>query len=411
MNAPDRRIGAHGRGLGIIADDLTGAMDTGVQFAKSGLETVVMLGEGEPPPAEMVVVSTDSRDIPPRDAYWRARQAARLLADRAIYKKIDSTLRGNVGSELDGVMDELGLIHALVAPAFPANGRTTLGGYHLVHGIPLAESSFANDPLWPARESHLPTLLAKQTARPVAHLPIHIVEQGVESVVEALSAEGAPVVAADATTADHLRNLASALARLQGWLPCGSAGLAGQWPAALGVERQSAEPRWPAVEAPVLVVAGSRNNATAEQLRRAAANGDLVLICPSEDGSGRAEVVARAAGELEGGRSVAITTTFSAYREGKAIAAATALAEIAAELLARHRVAGLFLTGGDIARAVALRLGATALKALGEVQPGVAAGELMGGPLHGLRVVTKAGGFGDERAIIDAVAFLRGRSG
>lgn len=411
MNAPDRRIGAHSRGLGIIADDLTGAMDTGVQFAKSGLETVVMLAEGEPPPAEMVVVSTDSRDIPPRDAYWRVRRAARLLADRAIYKKIDSTLRGNLGPELDGVMDELGLTHALVAPAFPANGRTTMGGYHLVHGVPLSASSFANDPLWPASESHLPTLLARQTARSVGHLPLATIEEGIEAVLEALSAQSAAVVAADATTADHLHTLAVAVARLEGWLPCGSAGLAGQWPRALGVERPAAELRWTAETAPALVVAGSRNSATAEQLRRAAAEGHLALLCPSGDGSDSAEVVARAAEELARQRSVAITTTFSTYREGETSTTAAALAAMAAELLARYRVAGLFLTGGDIARAVALRLGARALRALGEVQPGVPAGELVGGPHHGLRVVTKAGGFGDDRAIIDAVAFLKGESG
>ncbi|MHB1159801.1 MAG: four-carbon acid sugar kinase family protein, partial [Chloroflexota bacterium] len=108
--------------LGIVADDLTGAMDTGVQFAKEGLHTVVMLGEGALPEAEMVVISTDSRDEPADEAYRRAKEAGLRLAGRAIYKKLDSTLRGNLGPEIEGLLDGLGLGRALVAPAFPSSG-------------------------------------------------------------------------------------------------------------------------------------------------------------------------------------------------------------------------------------------------------------------------------------------------
>src|SRR5512133_2900134 len=149
--------------LGIIADDLTGAVDTGVQFARHGLETLVLLESVETPSSEVIVITTDSRDEPTVEAYRRARAAARVMGGRFVYKKIDSTVRGNVGAELDGLMDELAIPRALVAPAFPATGRTTLNGIHMVHGVPLAESSFAADPLWPATESHLPTLLARQT--------------------------------------------------------------------------------------------------------------------------------------------------------------------------------------------------------------------------------------------------------
>jgi len=396
--------------LGIIADDLTGAMDTGVQFAKGGLETVVMLDDGNLPPAEMVVVSTDSRDLPAEEAYRRAREAARRLTGRTLYKKIDSTLRGNLGPELDGLMDGLGLERALVAPAFPANGRTTVDGYHRVHGVLLSASPFANDPLWPARDSHLPSLLAAQSRRAVGYLPLPIIESGVEAVMRALMAEEAPLVAADAATQTHLRTLALALVELGGWLPCGSAGLAEEWPRAMGLERPTSWLRWPADPRPVLVAAGSRHGATVEQLQRASAGGSLDLVhLPVGDGENVAEAVALAVGLLEQGRNAALTTTFSAYREGQGPAAAARLAEAVEGTLARFQVAGLFMTGGDVARTVCRALGATALRALGEVQPGVAAGLLTGGPHEGLRVVTKAGGFGDERAIIDGIDCLRGR--
>ncbi len=395
--------------LGIVADDLTGAMDTGVQFAKEGLHTVVMLGSGELPPAEMVVISTDSRDEPAEEARRRARDAAERLRDRTVYKKIDSTLRGNLGPELEGMLEGLGLKRALVAPAFPANGRTTVDGYHRVNGVLLSESGFAQDPTWPATESHIPTLLAKQTHLSVGLLRLSVIERGDEAVRQALQSAPSCIIVADVVTPDHLRTLASALALMEErWLPCGSAGLAGEWPRALGMKGAGAGFRWSEDRRPVLVLAGSRNRSTAGQLQRAAEEGSMELLRLSAVGD-ETGVVDRAAELLSQGRSVGLTTTFSEYREGMGVATAERLADIANGLLARCQIAGLFMTGGDIARAVCRGLGATALRALGEVQAGVAAGLLVGGPHDGVRVVTKAGGFGDDRAIIQSIDCLQGR--
>lgn len=398
--------------LGIVADDLTGAMDTGVQFAKWGLHTVVMLNGGDLPSAEVVVISTDSRDETAAEAYRRAKQAAQRLSERTLYKKIDSTLRGNIGPELDGLLDGLGLERALVAPAFPSAGRTTVDGYHRVHGVLLAESAFARDPLWPATESHLPTLLAGQTRRTVAHLPLSVVEQGEQAVVRALMAEPASTVAADAAESRHLRILALALAHMgQKWLPCGSAGLAEEWPLALGFERLGEVPFcWSPDTRPVLIVAGSRHQSTARQLQRTVEHGNLSLVNLSvakEDWERivRTDVVSL----LSRGRNVALTTTFSEYQEGKEATTAEMLARATAWVLAHSAVAGLIMTGGDIARAVCRALGATALHVLGEVQAGVPAGILVGGLCNGLRVVTKAGGFGDDLAILRSIYCIQAR--
>ncbi len=395
--------------LGIVADDLTGAVDTGVQFARWGLHTLVMLENNQVSEAEVVVVTTDSRDEPAEEAYRRARDAARLLAGRLPYKKIDSTLRGNLGPELDGLLDGLEMSRALVAPAFPATGRTTKDGIHMVQGVALAESSFARDPLWPATESHIPTLLSRQTRRTVGHLPLQVVEDGPESVAAALNGVAEDIVVADATEARHLRTLAVALGLTdERWLPCGCAGLAEEWPAALGIEPQRDKPfLWSADSRPVLVAAGSRNRSTAQQLRQAAEAGILEIVELSP-GSNSGEVVAKTRALLEAGSSVAITSTFSDYREGRGREAAEELARAATSVLREQPVSGVFMTGGDIARAVCRQLGATALHALGEVQPGVAMAELNGGIRHGMRVVTKAGGFGDERAILQSIACLRG---
>lgn len=384
-------------------------MDTGVQLAKGGLHTVVLLDECDLPSAQSVVVSTDSRDVPAVEAQQRAGRAALCLQSRALYKKIDSTLRGNIGPELDGILDALGLERALVAPAFPSAGRTTVDGCHRVNGVLLAESVFADDPLWPAVESHLPTILARQTRRSVGYLPLSVVEMGEDAVAEALRLQSASVVAADAVEVRHLRTLARALVRLEEtWLPCGSAGLAEEWPLALGIRQPDVGLfRWPKDRRPVLVLAGSRSPATARQLHRTAGGGvALVRVSPEDDWDCKARVEVLPL--LSDGRDVAVTTSFSEYREGQASVAAELLAQMSAWLLDRSAVSGLVMTGGDVARAVCRFLGAGALRVLGEVQPGVPAGTLVGGPHDGLRIVTKAGGFGDDSAILESIQRIHG---
>ncbi len=449
----------------MVADDLTGAMDSGVQLAKWGLQTLVVLTSQDLPEADAVVVSTDSRGASPEEAYRRAVDAAKRLHGRSLYKKMDSAMRGNVGAELDGVLDGLGLERALVAPAAPFAGRATVDGYHRVNGVLLAETAFARDPVAPVTESHLPTLLARQTRRSVGHLPLRVVEQGVEAVVAVLEAESASIVAADAVEPRHLRTLALALQRMpDAWLPCGSAGLAEEWPQALGLSRPDhTGPPWPPDPRPVLVVAGSRHPTTLRQLQRAESDGHLQLVhlslwerdeteaqqaeahpamglqdadgVPGTAGMDKADGVVRASQQalsrLEAGQNVALALSFGAYAAGQQQAAAEALAQAAAWVLERADLAGMFITGGDTLRALCHTLGATALRILDEVQPGVPAGRLRslveetatlhstqdadcaGRKLHSLdhewRVVTKAGAFGDDLTIARSIEFIQGR--
>lgn len=397
--------------LAVVADDLTGAMDTGVQFAKCGLQAVLMLAQRDLASADALVVSTDSRGVTATEAYSRSKALGCQLAERIVYKKIDSTMRGNIGPELEGLLDGLGLLRALVTPAFPPAGRTVVDGYLRVHGTLLAESAFARDPLWPARESHVPTLLARQSKRTVGHLPLSVVTQGKQVVIDALSAEPAPIVAADAATEGHLSTLAHALANLRStWLPCGSAGLAQEWPVALGVKDavQTAFSWHPSAE-PVLVIAGSRHPATARQLEHALDEGKLRLVSLSlANNNWREQAQARLPEILRQQGNVALSTTFSEFVDGQAGATAQMLADAAAWVLERVPLAGLVITGGDTARAVCCTLGATALRILGEVQAGVPAGTLISGAYDGLRVVTKAGGFGDDWAIVQSIDRIQG---
>src|SRR5918999_1963460 len=150
--------------VAIIADDLTGAADTGVQLARAGYRTAVAFRGAPIPPSEdldAVALDTDSRAMPPGFAAKRVISASRAVRDAPIlYKKLDSTLRGPVAAELAAALEASGRDRAVVAPAFPAAGRTTADGVQLVRGVPVHETEARDDPRTPVREGHLPTLLA-----------------------------------------------------------------------------------------------------------------------------------------------------------------------------------------------------------------------------------------------------------
>ncbi|MBC7224101.1 MAG: four-carbon acid sugar kinase family protein [Anaerolineae bacterium] len=394
----------------IIADDLTGAMDTGGQFAQAGFRTLVHIGQVGQPPGEIAVVDTESRETTPEDAARRARDAAQGLQGAPIYKKIDSTLRGHIGQELDAVMDALGLTRAVVCPAFPAAGRAVVEGRLWVHGVPLRQTDFAQDPLCPPTD-HIASLLAGQSRRPVAEVPLQVVRKGWEALAEALAARPEPILVVDAAEPDELAALARALAHLGNeTLGCGSAGLAQALPGAFALEPEGrARPRPPASAGPVLVVAGSQRAITRQQIQVAAERGaEVVHLSPPLDEAAARHAAAQAAQHLQAGRDVILTTAFQPHLPGQDQAIARRLGQVAAEIAHHQAPAGWVLTGGAVAFAVCRRLGIPSLEIGGEVAPGIPFGRVVGGPWDGTPLVTKAGGFGAEDALAAAIAFLHG---
>src|SRR4051812_29868896 len=142
----------------ILADDLTGAADCAIAFARRGLRASVGWGEAAGEPGDAVLaIDADSRRLPPAAAAARHRTllAARHAPGIRLIKKIDSTLRGQPAAELEATIDLLRArgagAMALVAPAFPATGRTTEGGRIRLNGEALEAT-----PLW-AREHSYPS--------------------------------------------------------------------------------------------------------------------------------------------------------------------------------------------------------------------------------------------------------------
>src|SRR5829696_6628688 len=253
--------------IAIIADDLTGAADAGVQFVHAGYRTVVFFSESEVLAEDLDAVSfdTDSRAMPAGFAAKRVLEAARGVREaRVVYKKLDSTLRGNVAAELAAALGGARRERAVVAPAFPAAGRTTVGGIQRVHGVPVDETEMAKDPNTPVSEAHVPSMLA-DTFSSVGALGVEDLAD-LELVRKTL--EDCECVVADAERDADLETLVRALPDPATVLWAGSAGLAlalgsvYPGPCAEDASVQRAPVR------PVLVVVGSLSGIAREQGRR-----------------------------------------------------------------------------------------------------------------------------------------------
>ncbi len=421
--------------LGVIADDLTGANDTGVQFARRGARTVVPLDWHDlrslARRADVLVLNTNSRAAAPRVAAQRARVAAEALRRagvEAVYKKIDSTFRGNVGQELDAILDVFPSPLAVLTPAFPPAGRAVRDGPLLVAGVPVHRTAVGRDPVTPVRESHLPTLLGQQAQRPIHLLQLSWLRGQSVRATRALRAwrAGAPgIVLADAATPRDLDRLARLVVRERLFgVAAGSAGLATALGAALSWPRR-AERVKPGDKAPVLLVVGSPNPTSLEQVawvetdcRVAVIRAALAEVVADGDRYRREldRVVKKASTEMAAGRDTVLTLaqrsrTPSGRSRALRPTASRAISEFlgqATRLVARAaRPGGLLLCGGDIAIAACSALSASGIELQGEVEPGVPWGRLVGGELADLAAVTKAGGFGKTEAFARAIRFLR----
>ena len=390
----------------IIADDLTGAADTGVQLARAGYRTAVAFRDAPVPPAgdlDAVALDTDSRTMPDGFAAKRVLEAGRAVRDaRIVYKKLDSTLRGPIAAELAAALGATGRNRAVVAPAFPAAGRTTVHGVQLLRGVPVHETEAKDDPRTPVREGHIPTLLASAfpSVRSLA------VEDLADTTTLRRTLVDAVCVVADATRDEDLASLVRAIPDPSEVLWAGSAGLALALGAAYPGPHAGAASPWSAQVRRVLVVVGSLSGVSRGQLRTLTGECGCAPV-PVGGWSGAVEEAlgpARAA--LSEGACAALHSAEVRDPSGAAGPVVGSLAEVVAGLSEEGVFDALVLTGGETAVGVARRLGAVGIRLEGEVEPGIPAGSLLGPAPY--RVVTKAGGFGEPDTLVRVVRELLG---
>lgn len=417
----------------VICDDLTGAMEIGLHLYRRGLTAEVVL-DGQVSIASSdenraVVITTDTRNTSPTEAAERVGMTLRELSRAGlelVYKKIDSTLRGNLGTELD-VCSAWGCLDLIVlAPALPGSGRITQQGCHSLLGGKL------DDPLSPISDPFIPALLQQQTKLMAEVIDLETVRQGSEplsQVFTKLKERGCQVAVVDAVVEQDLRIIAAAIEKSAlRLLPCGSAGLFAELKLPFQVrawEAKESEQPGETRRGPLLILSGSPSPVTKEQIRLAKDRGVPLITWAVDPGRARselelelAEVVQQVVGYLQQGRSVIVDGAApsreelaSRYptREGLLAASqqvtrwlARCLKGITSEVLP----AGVMVVGGDTAREVCRELRVPTVRLINEVEPLVPVGRILIQD-QALPFITKAGGLGSPEVLRRAIGYFQ----
>ncbi|WP_386080253.1 four-carbon acid sugar kinase family protein [Vreelandella sp. F11] len=378
--------------LAIIADDLSGALDTAAPFAARGGDARVVISlealaatleawQGQWP--DVIAVNTESRHLKAEEAALRVREAVRLLTratPKQWFKKIDSTLRGQVIAECTAVREALSL-PLLLAPAVPAQGRTVRDAQVWVDGIPLADTAYQQDARSAPQVGPIDQAFAAHGVPLKHHRP----------------GRGAPFPSADCIVDTESDEELSALyneliAAGESRVMIGAAGLA------TAIAQRSFGPpdaqfRALSNVAAVLYAVGSRSPRAAEQLEQLCQQWpDLVVI----------KACRRSVDASLATHDLRVCVVVPGCKEGTLTASEVAQAmavQVASIISTRNADESLlFLTGGDIAMAVLSQQGVHYIVVEAEWSPGVALGYLDGDPAR--RVMTKAGGFGDPPLLV-----------
>ena len=409
----------------VIADDFTGANDTGALLREKGFRTFSThrdeISREIRDHYEAVCLSTDSRSMDPSEAGKRVYQAAERYREEGtlISKRIDSTLRGNIGKEIEGVLEAVPEgWKAVVVPVSPRAGRICVGGYILVHGVPLSKSGAAMDPRTPVRQEKAADIIRKQTKIDVGCIPLECVHQKADAVAERLRKTDSPIVVADAADMDDIKEIARGCAESGLPVICVDPG-----DFTVEMARLKYKLDGEAVKRNLLVV-GSLSKQAREQLDYMKERRDICLYRIDLenlllDSSAETERV-RAFFLGEGGRdtNLCITTAYSKRiavesdsEEGRAMAEriADALAEMALGLLGLKALSiGLiYLSGGDVAMAFAERAGMEGIEPLGEMSPLAVYGTIIGGMASEMHILTKGGMIGEPDTVYKMLSGLR----
>ncbi|MGK2907884.1 MAG: four-carbon acid sugar kinase family protein [Desulfuromonadales bacterium] len=395
----------------IVADDLTGAMDAAAPFARRGLEVRVLTAPEDLKPVLSNPPQVLSINTGTRHAVAGVAAAVvgtlighlRALQPKLLIKKIDSTLRGQVVAETIAAMQAANRTEVLIAPAVPAQGRTWSGGELFVDGVPLRDTAIARDLRSPPPVAPLGELL--RTVLP--DIPVLLEQAGGRG--SAACRKPVPCIRiADAATDAQLLALAeAAVDRCGDILFVGAAGLAEALAEALfGPNVAAAAP--PALPGAALYVIGSRAPQVAEQVAALCKANPWTRVAELSDAEPLdTGVMQRLA--APGQRAASLVVRAPRATAGRGFdpdLVARALAASTLGLLEQTEVGLLLMTGGDTVLAVLEALGVKVIQVCGEVRPGVVHG-LIDTPKGPLRLVTKAGGFGEGQLFCAIEEYFR----
>jgi len=414
----------------ILADDLTGANDTAIQFVKQGLSALVIINSAFSDSSkftayDILSLNSDSRGMNSRDAYNEVRRLIQQLKAAKLkgiyYKKVDSVLRGNPGSELAAVMDELDIPLAIAAPSFPANRSI------------LEQGMLKSGKTSPQAVINAVGIFAGSMDKKVENIPLEIIRQGHIKAAEYLLARhngGVQVFVADAVTDEDLAviNRLSAVI-VKPHILAGSAGLGNQIAQSMAKKQMAAERSIAlASDAPLLIIAGTRQGETAAQIVALSDKMSVPVVRFRVDlvESGKSEeaislAFEEAAQSVKKNPALCIVAVASMFKSGIAEgdvtwgkadsdtdsdAISAALGILAGNLIDSFKFPVLLSTGGDTSLEICNRLGAAGIQPLAEICPGIPIGKIIGGVCENRYIITKSGRFGSKDSLVEIMSYI-----
>lgn len=425
----------------VVADDLTGANATGVLLKKMNYQTYTVMNSERLnlslfDQCDCIMYPTDSRGVNSTIAYNRVFNVTNLLKNdevKVYAKRIDSTLRGNAGSETDALLDALGPDYtAVCAPCFPASGRIVIGGYMMVKGLPLHKTEAALDPKTPVTTSDVKEIFEKQSKYKVGSIQMNDMMGGKHQLAERIKGlilKGCRIIITDCVTQEDLDLIADAVITSGIKFAAVDPGVF-----TATVARKLIVPADKERKNKILAVVGSVNPVTKVQMeelwltQRTAYNifVETALFLESDE-SRNQEIERIVRGVLEAGKSYEILTVtgdgiypdkridFKKY-EDRFRGGVNEMTEVICDSFAEiaHRVfkssssfKGIYSSGGDITVAVCRKFHTAGLCLLDEVIPLAAYGTFLKGDFDGVSIITKGGMVGDADAANRCIAYLK----
>ena len=438
--------------IGAVADDLTGATTTGVLLARSKARTAVFFNEEAAEKTEgideldAILISSNSRPLPANEAYDKVKSATIALKKMGVEyfsKRIDTTLRGGVGVEIDAMLDQMkeGTV-AVVVPAMPQSRKILVGGYSIIDGVALINTPVAQDVRTPVKENYIPRLLEGQTRRKVGLVTLDKVLAGEEVIEEALAEQkkaGCEVIVVDGITLEDVENIAKVCISLRWDVVAVDPGpftsKLAFYRELISAEEPNIPPQADEAGKTVLIAAGSATPVTKKQMEILCQDPRHVRVSveplPLIEGGDVAldevfKAVNKAAELLESDnqpRAILFETALHGellnldeednkrhYAGGMSANRINAgLGMIISQLLekvGKEKVAGLYTTGGDTMVNVCYQLGVECIEVMDYVIPQTDVGRLVGSKYSGLPVVGKGGLTGNDNTACDIVSRL-----
>lgn len=424
----------------IVADDLTGANDSALQFHLHGAGTQILLSEDvdcyNVKGTQIWAISTESRNISPIEAYEKIKYTTQYMLDKFnpdyFFKKIDSTVRGNIAVEILGMLEVLGWDTSIVIPAFPSEGRVTVGGYHLLKGVPIESTEMARDPYSPIFESHLPTLLKSQIGKEWEHLvgsiELQVVMKGAGPIIQNLNRlieEGKKLIVVDAVSTTDIEQVLLAMNKSEyRILPSGTAAtariLSDLWFSDL--KPHNISQTIPTL--PKLIISGSATEITANQIKTLEQSDDfddntliVNLDLKTILNGVHNELVERIVNSLGQNNIVVVHTSnvvneFDGFSDDSLNAELTRdklasmitdfLAELTQKVVAQKELI-LISLGGETSFKCCKAIGATQLQLIDEVAPAIA----LSLDHNAQWIVTKSGNLGGASTLVDILKYFK----